>query len=149
MSRCSGHCCHVFYLPIRPTEFAVRLGHYERWFNYLANTTPELRAQSVARHFANGGDIAHLLDERQITMMLVPLAATIEALPPDLRAIYGETLHDAHKPGGYFYTCRHFDEAGDCSIYESRPNMCREYPYGRAQGCQYAGCTMARQTVMP
>lgn len=42
---------------------------------------------------------------------------------------------------GHYYTCRHFDEAsGNCGIYERRPRMCSEYPYGAA--CKYKACTM-------
>lgn len=42
---------------------------------------------------------------------------------------------------GHYYTCRHFDEAtGNCGIYERRPRMCSEYPYGSA--CKYTECTM-------
>ncbi len=39
---------------------------------------------------------------------------------------------------GYF-TCKHLKENGDCAIYETRPDMCREFPYGRQ--CSIAGCT--------
>lgn len=42
----------------------------------------------------------------------------------------------------YLYTCRHFDrERHDCRIYETRPRMCREYPYGKR--CLYPACTWA------
>lgn len=38
------------------------------------------------------------------------------------------------------WTCKHFDrESGDCTNYENRPNMCRDYPYGRE--CAMPGCT--------
>jgi len=37
------------------------------------------------------------------------------------------------------FTCRHLRENNDCAIYEQRPRMCREYPYGRQ--CRYPGCT--------
>lgn len=51
-----------------------------------------------------------------------------------------EEMAGDHVPSHY-YTCRHFDEAsGRCSAYESRPAMCRQYPYGK--GCSYVGCTM-------
>lgn len=39
---------------------------------------------------------------------------------------------------GYTMTCKHFDGTG-CTVYESRPGMCRRYPNdGR---CFYKGCT--------
>lgn len=40
---------------------------------------------------------------------------------------------------GHVYTCRHFDdETRLCTIYERRPEMCRDFPYD-AGGCEY-GC---------
>ncbi len=39
---------------------------------------------------------------------------------------------------GVRYTCNHFDWVnGLCSIYEQRPQMCREYPY--RTDCEYCG----------
>lgn len=39
------------------------------------------------------------------------------------------------------YTCKHFDHTTrDCGIYEMRPAMCRDYPYGRV--CKFEGCSM-------
>lgn len=35
----------------------------------------------------------------------------------------------------YVYTCRHLQLNGDCGIYEDRPAMCRDYPYG--QVCEF------------
>lgn len=36
------------------------------------------------------------------------------------------------------YTCKHFVEAtGLCGVYDQRPKMCREFPYGKV--CDY-GC---------
>lgn len=47
--------------------------------------------------------------------------------------------------GGWMYTCKNFDTvAGNCTIYETRPNMCRDYPYGRA--CRYRECTSSVRT---
>lgn len=36
------------------------------------------------------------------------------------------------------YSCVHLDGDGDCGIYDRRPAMCRDYPYGRR--CEYSGC---------
>ena len=45
-----------------------------------------------------------------------------------------------HQP---IFSCANFDRAsGDCRIYEQRPSMCREYPYGRR--CEMLGCTHPR-----
>ena len=40
---------------------------------------------------------------------------------------------------GYHYTCRAYDEeTGDCTIYEDRPQMCKDFP-GNG-GCEFPGC---------
>lgn len=47
-----------------------------------------------------------------------------------------ETFHA--RPGRPLYTCRHWDtETRLCGIYEQRPAMCRDYPYGHPcdHGC--------------
>ena len=42
--------------------------------------------------------------------------------------------------GGGAFTCRHFDtETNNCQIYDRRPGMCRNYPYG--EECSFEGCT--------
>lgn len=41
----------------------------------------------------------------------------------------------------WWYTCCHLLPSGDCAIYESRPEVCRSYPYGSP--CKYPGCTWA------
>lgn len=47
----------------------------------------------------------------------------------------------------HYWTCKHFDEtSGDCTAYESRPAMCKDYPYGlpcRTKGCT-ASCALKR-----
>lgn len=45
---------------------------------------------------------------------------------------------DEYNSQGLF-TCRHFDGI-DCTVYESRPKMCKDYPYGRP--CTNSECTM-------
>lgn len=41
--------------------------------------------------------------------------------------------------GIYHYTCKHFDKkTSNCTIYESRPQVCVDYPYGRP--CNYKNC---------
>jgi Fe-S-cluster containining protein len=41
---------------------------------------------------------------------------------------------------GWWYTCRNLQEDGLCAVYETRPAMCREYPYG--DQCMFPGCPM-------
>ncbi len=50
--------------------------------------------------------------------------------------------------GNRRFTCRHLvRDSGDCSVYDTRPRMCRDYPYGGT--CQYPGCTLKSVVVLP
>ena len=46
------------------------------------------------------------------------------------------------QPGmlGHFYSCKNLSATGDCSVYGTRPAMCREFPYDGKQ-CPFKGCT--------
>lgn len=52
-------------------------------------------------------------------------------------------LEECEDEDGHVYTtftCKNFDsEYGDCTIYETRPEMCRRYP---REACNYDGCTL-------
>lgn len=51
--------------------------------------------------------------------------------------------------GPMWFTCRHYDTvAGDCTVYEQRPAMCRRYGTD-AQPCDHEGCTKADNGVVP
>lgn len=128
ITRCSGHCCSVFFCPVKPdqlTEFAQ------------TGTLPGVMGPRK------------IMDGEFMGKMLIPLAARIVDLPEDLQALYGgQVEHDSQATGptrdtsenGYYYTCRHHNkETGDCMAYEQRPHMCREFPYG--EPCKYRGCT--------
>lgn len=40
-------------------------------------------------------------------------------------------LESDDSTGGWWYTCKHWDrDTRLCTVYEQRPYMCREYPYG-------------------
>lgn len=44
----------------------------------------------------------------------------------------------------YFHSCKHWDaETGDCRIYNERPDLCRDYPYGSE--CVDAECAMPQE----
>ena len=51
---------------------------------------------------------------------------------------------DPNLVGVYLYTCRHY-KALNCSIYETRPDMCRGYPYGSR--CGNPGCTLDQSEI--
>ncbi len=63
--------------------------------------------------------------------------------------VHGMVVHlglfDVNPAGGlnpvpcHYYTCKHFDEpSGNCGIYETRPKMCRDFPYGKP--CPFPDC---------
>ncbi len=56
-------------------------------------------------------------------------------------------VENPNRPGAppdHWYRCRNQDVAtGDCTIYPTRPQMCRDYPTASV-GCTNAGCTFQR-----
>lgn len=64
-------------------------------------------------------------DAERIAAMVIPLEDQFTA--PD-----GEPVSPQR---GIFLTCRNLQPNGDCSIYESRPSMCREFPNGFRCSC--------------
>lgn len=75
------------------------------------------------------------IDGPAIAAMLVPLHKIERgAQLPD-----GSIAQETPVGGGWVFTCAHFDAQGrTCGIYAQRPNMCRDYPYGRA--CGHSDC---------
>jgi Fe-S-cluster containining protein len=74
-------------------------------------------------------------DGEVISEMVIPLSVS-EANERLER--FGSDREYAPDAEGYVYTCRHFDdETRLCTIYEQRPEMCRDYPYGHNGGCEY------------
>lgn len=107
--RCTGHCCQRFTLPLSPDEIRE---NYDAW-----------RAQ-----------------KSEDSNKRVPLE-DIWLLAPMVRYLgflHSDSNGDPSPEGRHWYRCVHLQD-GNCSIYEHRPRMCREYPYGKA--CKYHGCT--------
>lgn len=117
ITRCTGHCCRVFTLPLSPAELADNAQ----------------RARELLEVPNIDDDIARIWrDNAQIAEMVVYLGAH-RNYPgsPDSKP-YGEPLH--------FYTCKNFDsDTGKCRAYDTRPKMCSDYPY--EEHCRYEGCT--------
>lgn len=118
-SACPGLCCAAFYWP---------------------------RTLAWMRKNPNA-----MFDGPQIADMLIPLT------PKEARERY-ERFAGAEavvpsgfkwKYRGHHFTCKNWDEETRlCRIYEDRPTMCRDYPYG--QECQHGcglvgGCSTAQR----
>lgn len=111
MSRCTGHCCRGFDLPFDlDTLDQLRLAY---------EAHPDLEPNEDKPDTWPDG-LVYPEDGRQIVTMVIPLELG---------------------PRGQLFTCRNLDAAGiDCTAYDTRPAMCREFPYGRA--CPFDGCTL-------
>lgn len=125
-NRCTGHCCRSFCLPLSPKELREA---YERWRASLDGHPIYKNEEPKDKRIYN--DI----------WLVAPMAKHIgikqtfqQVNPPD------HELTEGKKLPGHWYRCKHFDDkTKKCSIYEIRPRMCRDYPYG--ESCNYAGCT--------
>lgn len=116
-SRCTGHCCKDFTLPISPMELKHEAEKHRR--------TGRSRWSEI---------------EKVAAMVIFKFQDwTVSGVHRGLRKARGSKRHGDLPQ--YHYTCKHFDAAsGNCGDYENRPAMCRDYPYGRS--CAYRGCTM-------
>ena len=89
---------------------------------------PEVLKKEYEKFLENGS--SGLVGIDQVYPMLVYLGEYYYD-PIDLNNKIEKTIHH--------YTCKHHDkETGLCTIYDQRPAMCSEYPYGSA--CRYPGC---------
>lgn len=68
-----------------------------------------------------------------------------KAIIRDGEQISGMAVHLESNDQGHFYTCLNLQPGGDCGVYEARPRMCRNFPYGKA--CPFPDCTMTVQPV--
>ena len=123
--RCTGHCCSGFTLPYPHTYFIEAA-----WFALEYEVLP-----LIVSHARQAHDIAHAHNKHRIIVdgvfiahMIVPVQAE-EARTKYINPIQAD-LH--------FFKCRHLKN-GNCSVYEQRPNMCRNFPYGSP--CPFKGCT--------
>jgi Fe-S-cluster containining protein len=114
MSRCTGHCCKRFTLPLTPEALQILAEGYKIDPHY--GKYPKEEILKVA-------DMVIYLDTSN--------------LDPD------GTPHPDGREAAY-YTCKHYDQvSGNCQDYENRPMMCKQYPdYGRGAACKYKSCTM-------
>lgn len=127
--RCTGHCCQEFYLPYSPEELADA---YKAWSG--SGGKPIAMAKDKPKPI--------LVDIHLITPMVVHLGFKLQEQPcvnPTDEVLLGKP-----EVAGNYYRCKHFDaESKNCTIYDIRPAMCRNYPY--AEKCNYGGCQWTAQ----
>ena len=125
--RCTGHCCKNFHLPFGPDEIRE---HYLRWSRGGTQITKE-----------RGEHMPIYTDIHLIAPMVVHLGyfdTTNKGINPS-----DDHLTGVETPG-HRYRCKNLDpKSGDCTIYEIRPTMCRDYPY--KSDCNYIRCTSSRR----
>lgn len=137
--QCSGHCCRDFTLELSPGEL-VRIGRAERLHKLARQIDPsidkfdgEKSKESLA--IKQDADAIHeqWLDQSAfISDMVIYLG-----FYPDAK-IY-EAGESVSETWAHHYTCKHLGAGSRCTIYERRPDMCRNYPNG--EPCRYRGCT--------
>lgn len=109
MSACAGHCCRIFYLPHTPAELEAKRGD-----------------------LVDGETICDMVIYRGLlTADQYEGYCRQHGLAPDKHVLIKRTT-------GNYYTCKCLTVDGLCSIYETRPHMCRDFPYGHP--CQYGDC---------
>lgn len=109
MNRCTGHCCQTFNLPYSPEHL--------RAFRFWSMSGQHRQVAGMAMYVGKASDLARARPSAHTSAGCLGVGG-----------------------GEHYYTCRNYDwESGNCGIYEQRPDMCRDYPYGGR--CRYPGCT--------
>lgn len=127
IDRCTGHCCRHFVLEMSPDELWEA---YRRW---LYGGAEELFMKPQTHSVYLRADNCYGRVFRDIHLV-APMVRYLGFMEPPIKLINPDgTPQKAH-----YYTCKHLAENGDCSIYEHRPDMCRQYPNGHQ--CEFAEC---------
>lgn len=120
--RCTGHCCTGFTLPYPQNTFIESAWYQLGRFPLPPGTEP---AHVVAGTHCK---VPLFLDAVFIADMIIPVDPVAAAA----------RYHSPPAVTSHFFRCRHLKD-GNCSVYERRPRVCSEYPYGRP--CVFKGCT--------
>lgn len=111
MSRCTGHCCKKFFLPYDPQGLQ------------------ELKQRILKNDLIGKVDTDNLM----VIDMVIPLG------PLNGLDVNGDPINrSTTKTEGYYYTCKNYKD-GNCTVYETRPYVCSDYPYSEL--CRYKTCT--------
>lgn len=114
---CIGSCCERFVLDLSIHKLKKS---YEKWYQCKGN------------FIYRGKEVSIVKDIHLIYPMVIPLDGGKKM---DFDPATGEK-----SSGCYHYSCKHYNNKEKmCTIYDTRPEMCRGYPYGNA--CRYKGCS--------
>ncbi len=113
--RCIGDCCRAFVLS---GTYGELLRSYDAW---------RARQPTSIRH--GGGQMGIINDVWILALMIRPLGEF--RVNPVTGAKYAKPVA--------FYSCSHLNANGDCGIYDRRPAMCRNFPYGKE--CENPKCS--------
>ena len=164
IDRCTGHCCQRLTLPFNPGELQ-NLAKLERMIQAV-EAHPDITLDVVdgdRAYKASSADAEALLKKcAQSTLWQMkpgPRYAEIERIAdmviylgyePMTTTHRGKTLVEQEKYSRsmkHYYRCKNLLANGDCGVYETRPKMCSEYPYGGT--CDYKECTSAALSCQP
>lgn len=84
----------------------------------LKHSLSELRAEYEA--WQKDPSLSKIKDIEKIATMVIPVASSADGRE-------------------HVYTCKHLSPEGDCTVYETRPQMCRDFP--DEKGCHFWKCT--------
>lgn len=114
-TRCTGHCCKRFVLSVTYEE--------------LEQSAEAERAGATHWTDKLGKERSLLAQGAQVFDMVIKL----EQNENDKLHISPEHMQR--------YSCKNLDTDNNCTIYETRPNLCKTH--GQEDGsCTYAGCTL-------
>lgn len=130
ISRCTGHCCEDFTLPVSPMQMAW-------WKKLIGLGKPPYYMRTVKyRRWAegsNGGYKTHYWVEE-----IQKIADMVIFIRSDKTCKNNPGKKADHVL--YHYTCKYFDpKTRNCTNYENRPAMCSTFP--TSDVCKYRGCT--------
>lgn len=127
IKRCNGHCCEIFFLPFTPKQLgSVRKLKKKKGMNISIKGNKAINSRSGFQ------------DIQIVAEMVISISPSREKLESHIGESAGKN--------GNWYTCRNFDkETRNCKIYDSRPRMCRDFPYGilaenDKTKCYYKSC---------
>lgn len=127
IKRCTGHCCEMFFLPFTPRQLK-KLKKLKR----KKRMHPYLKGNHVINSRHNYEDMDTIMN------MVIPISPSREKL--------NSHIGESASKNGNWYTCKNFDkETRNCKIYNTRPRMCRDFPYGILSEidktkCYYKSC---------